>query len=219
MVLRLRSANHLRESPVTMASELHRFGFGDSDDARWKAAVEKMLLAILTNPHLNVGDANSEIVFPPQAPPGRRGGGTTITPGGLTGAFCHQYVIGEGLDGAGDTYLQCGTITGSNGGSSVINDYKTQDAADTPPLSDSGDKLYLSCNVTATLANGIVQPGVLLNSATLTKTLPTAHTFSTTALTGVIFLEIGRWTDTEFLPSGACALTTAGGCPGSFAIT
>lgn len=138
--------------------------------------------------------------------------------GVLSGAFCRQYVIGEGLAGAGDTYLQGGTITGSNGGSVVIADYKTKDDADTPPLADAGDKLYLSCNVTATLANGVVQPGVLLNSATLTKTLPTAHVFSTAALTGVVFREIGRWTDTEFLPSGACGISTVTGCPGSFAI-
>jgi hypothetical protein len=197
-----------------MGSELQRFGFtGDGNDDRWKASVEKFLLALLTNPHLNIGDTNSEVRFPPQSAPGRGGGDTTITTAGLNGAFCHQYV-----DEAGDTYLQGGTITGSNGGSATIADYKTKDAADTPPLSDSGDRLYLSCNVTATLANGVVQPGVLLNSATLTKTLPTAHTFSTAALTGVVFREIGRWTDTEFLPSGACGLSTVSGCPGSFAI-
>jgi hypothetical protein len=169
---------------------------------------------VITNPHLNIGDTNSEVRFPPQPPPARRGGDTTVTAGGMTGAFCHQFT-----DEDGDTYLQGGTITGSNGGSATIANYKTADAADDPPLSDAGDRLYLSCNVTATLANGIVQPGVLLNSATLTKTLPTAHTFSTTALTGVVFREIGRWTATDFLPSGACGLSTVTGCPGSFAIT
>lgn len=145
---------------------------------------------------------------------GSGGGGSG---GGLAGAFCRQYVIGEGLTGEGDTYLQAGTITGSNGGSAVIAYYKTLDVT-TGVGSLEGDKLYLSCNVTAALANGIVQPGVTLNSATLTTTLPTAHTFSTTALTGVIFREIGRWTDTEFLPSGACGISTVSGCPGSFAI-
>jgi hypothetical protein len=62
-----------------MGSELQRFGFtGDGDDARWKAAVERMLQALVTNPHLNIGDYNSEVRFPAQPAPARQGG-TTVT--------------------------------------------------------------------------------------------------------------------------------------------
>lgn len=53
-----------------MSSELQRFGFyGDGDDDRWKAAVENLLRALITNPHLRIGDKNSQIEFPLQAAP------------------------------------------------------------------------------------------------------------------------------------------------------
>lgn len=146
------------------------------------------------------------------------GGGGAATE--LLGSFCRQYVIGAGLAGAGDTYLQGGTITGSNGGSEVLADFKVVDAADTAPLEDSGDRLWLVCNVTATIANGVVQPGVALNSAGFTQgaSAPASHVFSTSALTGDLVREVGRWTDSEFLPSGACGLSAVSGCPGGFAI-
>jgi hypothetical protein len=53
-----------------MSSELQRFGFyGDGDNDRWKAAVENLLRALITNPHLRIGDKNSQIEFPLQAAP------------------------------------------------------------------------------------------------------------------------------------------------------
>jgi hypothetical protein len=135
------------------------------------------------------------------------------TTGGTSGAFCTQY-----LNDDGDTMLQGGTITGANGGSAVVANYELYAVSDTPPLADSGDKLYLKCNVTAILANGVMMPGLTLNTAELTKTLGTVHAFTTTALTGDLFIEVGRWTDDAFLSSGACGLSSVGGCPGGFTI-
>lgn len=140
-------------------------------------------------------------------------GSTTAASSDATGAFCTQY-----LDGGGDTMLLGGTITGAHGGSAVVADYELYLSSDISPLDDSGDKLYLKCNVTAMVANGVMLPGLTLNTAELTKTLGTVHAFTTTALTGDLFIEVGRWTDEAFLSTGACGLSSVGGCPGGYTI-
>jgi hypothetical protein len=139
--------------------------------------------------------------------------GTTTTSTGPTGAFCTQF-----LNDDGDTMLLGGTITGSHGGSSVVADEELYQVNDSAPLTDSGDKLYLKCSVTAIVANGVMMPGLTLNTAVLTKTLGTVHAFTTTALNGDLYIEVGRWTDDAFLSSGACGLSSVGGCPGGYTI-
>lgn len=129
------------------------------------------------------------------------------------GAFYGQYV-----DDAGDTYLQGGTITGGNGGEEVVDDYKVLD--DTTGVGTlEGDKLYLSCNVTATVEDSIMLPGLTLNSATLTRTLPSEHEFTVAAPTGVVFIEVGRWTASSFLPATSGGLSLVSGCIGTYQIT
>jgi hypothetical protein len=146
-----------------------------------------------------------------------RGGprdGDTGSGASLTGAFCRQFI-----DDDGNTMLQGGTITGGHGGSAVVDDEELIAAGDTPPIPNEGDRLYLKVNCTATAANGMMLPGLQVNTAELTPTLGTAHAFTTTALTGDLFVEVGRWTSTEFLPSGsACGASKAGGCFGSYRI-
>ncbi len=122
------------------------------------------------------------------------------------GSFCKMY-----KDDDGDTYLQGGTIVGGNTGSVVIADEKVLDST-TAAGSNAGKSLYLKANITAFVEADITQFGVKLNSASLTTTLPTAHDFTDSSPTGIIFREVGRWTDTTFLPSGACGLSRAGGC-------
>jgi hypothetical protein len=61
-----------------MGSELHRFGIdeGQAPDARQWKQLCKLLTALITNPHLNVGSNQSEIVFP-VTPAGRGRGGVS----------------------------------------------------------------------------------------------------------------------------------------------
>jgi hypothetical protein len=140
-------------------------------------------------------------------------GRVTAASSDLTGAFCTQY-----LNADGDTMLLGGTITGAHGGSAVVADEELYPVSDSPPLAASGDKLYLKCNVTAIVANGVMLPGLTLNTAALTKTLGSVHAFTTTALTGDLFIEVGRRTADAFLSSGACGLSSVGGCPGGYTI-
>ncbi len=124
----------------------------------------------------------------------------------VSGAFCRVFEEDDG-----HLYLQGNTITGGNGGSVVIDDFKVWDSS-TGAGAYAGESLYLKANITAFVEDDITQFGVELNSAELTTTLPTAHDFTVASPTGDIFREVGRWADAEFLPSGACGLSRAGGC-------
>lgn len=131
------------------------------------------------------------------------------------GAFLRMYVNGDG-----DTYLQGGSVTGGNGGSATIVDEKVLDAT-TGVDANSGKVLYLQANCTATIEDGIMLPGCLLNSATtgIASAVPSNHSFTTSAATGNIYTEIGRWNGDNFLPTGPAGNFTAGGCIGSFTLS
>lgn len=137
------------------------------------------------------------------------GGGSAAA----SGAFCGLYT-----DNSGDIYLQGGTLSDGGGGGTpeVIDDYKVADSGGVGSL--AGDVLYLKAGITAKSADGLMIPGVKLNSASFTRTTPTAHEFKTGALTGDVFIEVGRWSDDAFLPAGTCGLSRVGGCPGSYGI-
>lgn len=138
------------------------------------------------------------------------GGGTS-----LRGAFYTRYT-----DDDGHLRLQGGTVTGGNGGTNTIADYKLSDAT-TGPVAAAGQILYLNAGCTATLADGIMLPGCLLTSASLTvpASVPASHTFTVAAPTGSIYLEIGRWTDNGFQPSAGPGNLLASGCIGNFSIS
>lgn len=141
----------------------------------------------------------------------RSGGIGTI----LNGAFYTRY-----KDADGHTMLQCGTVTGDNGGSESIADYKVVDA-DTGTVGSAGDILYIVANCTATIEDGLMLPGCLLNTASLdiAATVPDNHSFTVDDDTGDIYVEVGRWTDTVFLPSSAPGHYTAAGTLGNFLLT
>lgn len=130
------------------------------------------------------------------------------------GAFYTLYVD------SGDTYLQCGSITGGNGGSDTIADEPVLDAGDLPAGVIGGHILAVQANVTATISDGIMLPGCGLNSASIAAvpTLPQNHQFTVASPTGSIYTEVGRWNETEFLPS-AIGNLYADGCIGSFNIS
>lgn len=136
--------------------------------------------------------------------PGEGGGGTE-------GAFFTIYV-----DDAGDTYLLGGSVTGGNGGSVSIPDYKIIDA-DTGPEQVAGTILYILADCSATVEDGLMLPGCLLNDADWDLVGGSNHTFTVVADTGNIYYEIGRWTATSFLPAGVGSLL-ASGCIGNFAL-
>lgn len=160
-----------------MGSELHRFGFtGDGDDERWKAAVEKFLAAILTNPHLNIGSANSEIVFPPQSPVGRAGVAASSTTTGGGAFFTKRTVESEDADN-GDIYLQGGQVSGWG---TPVDEIKIYDASTTSWQGSVGDVLKMTVTGTGAETSGILDPSftptgvsVPASSATLgTNTFP-----------------------------------------------
>lgn len=150
--------------------------------------------------------------------------GTTLELGGRatptqisqpTGAFMRKY-----SDGAGDTYLQCGTVTGGNGGSATVADYKVLDSV-TGVGALADQILYLEVTCNATVSSGIMLPGCEVTAASLSyaATVPDNETFTAAAYTGKkLYLEIGRWTATTFLPS-AVGNVLASGCIGNFSLS
>lgn len=131
--------------------------------------------------------------------------------GGSGGAFYTLYV-----DGDGDTYLQGGTVSGGHGGSKTVADEKVLDSVDGVD-GKSGDVLYVVVGVTATVADEVMLPGLKVNSASLSSagSVPTNATLTATSKTGNLYLELGRWTDTTFLPAYP-GHVQAGGCPGNY---
>jgi hypothetical protein len=143
-----------------------------------------------------------------------RPGGTGGTAGEV-GAFFTLY-----QDSGGDTYLQCGTVTGGNGGSESIADEKVLDAT-TGVGTNSGKILCLTVTCTATIDSGIMLPGCEVTAAVIgpVTSVPANHTFTVAAASGDLHLEIGRWNDTEFLPAGPPGNVHAAGCIGNFALS
>lgn len=130
--------------------------------------------------------------------------------GGMAGAFYTQYT-----DEDGHTFLQGGGVSGGNGGSASIADEKVIDEA-TGPVHAEGVVLYLKASCKATVEDGVMLPGCeVLGTPILTTTGGSNHTFTTDADTGYLYYEIGRWTTTAFLPSGAGNLSVSG-CIGDF---
>lgn len=143
-----------------------------------------------------------------------QGGGT----GGLAGAFWTQYV-----DELGDTYLQGGSVTGGNGGSHSFEDYKVSDA-DTGLEKVAGTILYVEVACEATVSDGIMLPGCAVAATgsdwgTHATDLPANDAFTAAYPTGSIYREIGRWSETAFLPSGSPGNLLADGCIGNFQIS
>ena len=145
---------------------------------------------------------------------GATGTATTVT-ASTAGAFCNLFVDTE----SGDTYLQGGTLRGSYAGTKVIANELVIAASDAAPLAQTGNILYLKCNITALVTDGVMLPGVTLNSASLIIGTASNHTFTATAATGDIYHEIGRWTDDAFLVGGACNLSLVSGCPSFYTIS
>lgn len=133
----------------------------------------------------------------------------------VSGAFFGKYA-----DTLGDTYLQCGTVTGSNGGSESITDYKIIDADD-GITSAAGTILYLQANVSAVIEDDLMLPGCTLNTASLATgaSVPDNDTFTVASPTGDIYAEVGRWNAYTFLPSAAAGNYLASGTVGYFILS
>lgn len=135
------------------------------------------------------------------------------------GAFLTLYE-----DANGHTWLQGGQVTGGNGGSVSITNIKVVDATNGPVFDTvtqtAGNHLYIKANCTATVANGQMLPGVLLNSAETTTTAGTNHSFTVVSPdeTGDMWYSIGVWTESNFLPSGVGNLHVSG-CIGNFSFS
>lgn len=132
-----------------------------------------------------------------------------------SGAFYGIY-----SDSLGDTYLQGGTVTGGNGGSESIADYKVIDA-DTGITSTAGTILYLQANVSAVIEDDIMLPGCTLNTASLATgaSVPDNDAFTVASPTGDIYAEVGRWIDGRFLQSEPAGNYLASGTVGYFVLS
>lgn len=128
------------------------------------------------------------------------------------GAFYQLYNAG------GHTYLLGGTVAGGHGGAVAIADIQVLEST-AGPGANVGKVLYIRANATATTEDGIMLPGLLLNSAETHVATPGSppanHTFTVSSPTGNLHLEIGRWTTDRFFPSAPGHLQV-GGCPGNF---
>lgn len=119
----------------------------------------------------------------------------------------------------GHTYLQGGSVTGGHGGSATLDNIKVIDAT-SGPVAAEDYILYLQVSATATVADGVMLPGCQVNSASTSTAadLPSAHAFTTSAATGNLYLELGRFTADSFLPASP-GNVLAGGCIGNFQLT
>ena len=117
-----------------MSSELHRFGIDDDDekpDRRWKKGVNRILRALITNPSLNFGTNNSEIIFPETLSARKQ----AAESGASSGAFCSTYELD------GDTYIRGGNIRYGNIHTATVADYQ---------ITGTGDfNLYVKCTLVA----------------------------------------------------------------------
>jgi hypothetical protein len=194
-----------------MSSELHRFGFNDDGDhSRWKKAVEALLKAIVTNPHLNIGSSQSEIVFP-VTPGSRRGSAGTTTPAEINGAFFAFYTVPDGTN-AGDIHLQGGTI---NGEPVDTTDLKLYDLSlEDWQSANVDDHLYVPVSGKFTVVDRVALPGFVITSVgTPVIGVPPGDTYpavtgETTASAGTCNVSLGVFVGeganvTGFMPARA----------------
>lgn len=123
-------------------------------------------------------------------------GPSATTAPAATGAFWGMYLK------KGDTMLQGGTAGGK-----TIEDLKVLDGK-TNIGTLKGKILWVKLTYNGTLADGVLVPGVTVTAATcsVTSTVGTSiptNTYPTakSANGKFIHVEIGRWTDTTFLPA------------------
>lgn len=127
--------------------------------------------------------------------------------GATAGAFYTMYVD------EGNTFLQGGTV-GAGVGSESLADYDVTGGTE-------GDILYIDVDIDAILDddNEIMIPGVEVSDASYaTGTSVPDNAFPGVSTTGHVYLEIGRWNATTFLPSGAGNFMIAG-CNGNYDIS
>ena len=134
----------------------------------------------------------------------------------LGGAFFTKYTNDDG-----DTFLQGGEVK-SGSGNFLIADMKVIDHT-TGPVETDGDKLVLEATVDGYVVDGVLLAGLTATAAAYitpsVSTIP-ADTLPTLASpTGrKVYIEIGRWTATDFLPAYPGNIRIAF-CPGAYQIT
>ncbi len=133
--------------------------------------------------------------------------------GGLGGPFSTLYTKG------GDTYLQGGSIQATDGGDS-LEDYLVLSGGGLPSGVDEGDRLWIEVDVSAIKDDDgeAIIAGIELDSADYDRGAnPPDNEFPGLTGGGTVVLEIGRWTETGFLP-GLGGNFLLGACPGNFSV-
>ncbi len=133
------------------------------------------------------------------------------------GAFFTLITVeSEGPDN-GDTLLQGGSVTGGEGSYTWAN-YKVTDA-ETGPTAGDGTILYAKVDVSGTVADGVLLPGIEITGGGwgTASNLPPNDVLTAAVSAGSLYYEIGRWVGQQFFPAGAGNLKAAG-CIGSYNI-
>lgn len=186
-----------------MNSELHRFGIDPNsppDAAQWRG-VCKLLTAIVTNPHLEIGDRQSLIAFPPSIIPKGRGGGAAAA---TTGAFYKTYTIASEDATNGDIYLQGGQVSAGTGTDAVA-DFLLYDASADTWAGTAGQHLLLTITGDGEAADDVLMP--VFNMTSVSAPTPTTGIGSNTlpeigSLTGrVCLVSLGVFQSAGFLPA------------------
>lgn len=132
-----------------------------------------------------------------------------------TGAFYGLYE-----DSSGDTYLLCGAVSAGEG-TYDPDDILVLESGALPSGITAGDRLYLDVDVDAITDddNEILIPGIEITGGSVEDgtTVPD-NVFPGVSTAGHVYLELGRWSDAAFHPSGAGSFLIAG-CNGNFTIS
>lgn len=190
-------------------TELHRFGIDpDSppDQRQWEG-VCRFLKALLNNPNLQIGDANSQVVFPDPIPAGK-----SQTTAAAAAAPCP---FGEIITVDGDKYIRGGVLYGGDDNWNVA-DYLINLAA------DSDNLIWLEVGITANTEDSVLMPNLesstepTWGSGAVAGGYPSNTAPNITTGVGTRIVPIGQLTVVDgvatFDPVG-CGNITLGFCP------
>lgn len=195
-----------------MSTILHRFGIDpDGDPAAQFPRVVQLLEALVTNPHLEIGEQQSITVFPPTS-----AAGTVAAAANAPAAPAAFYRVYRDDD---TWILQGGQVTAGTG-SKVIDDIEIGTVGSEPA---DGNKVWIIAEGAGVVEDGRLFQGFNLDEdetvADSGADLP-ANTLPTVAeSTGrKCHILLGEWTGARFYPSGPGGIQITF-CPSSYYVT
>ena len=195
-----------------MSTILHRFGIDPNGDpvAQFPRVIQ-LLEALVTNPHLEVGERQSITVFPQSQGSGQTEAAPTAP--AAPGAFFRVFRLD------GKWMLQGGQVTAGSG-SKVIADIELATVGSEPA---DGQKVWVEANGDGVVLDGRLFQGYNLDEdATTTdsgtdlpdNTLPTVSLFAGRKC----HVLLGQWSGSRFSPSNIGNIQI-GFCPSSYQVS